>query len=340
MNTTWSEQAIMMTLSAIAYQSDIAGQLRNTNYATAGDWSLAWGPVQDDYGNLAYVAVSASTGNYALVIRGSLITFTWAALENWFYDLDVLIQSAWPYFPNARGSMVSNGTYWQAYGLTRSTYRGQTLARFLMNSVPSSATLYVTGHSLGGNLATALGSWISALRGPAAGQPDPNTRPYTFAAPSPGNTVFASAYNARFPNSWRYQNVLDVVPNAWDNLPNIYSIYDNYGLWTPIAVQAAVDSMYWALLASGEGYNSFYQQTNGSGTPLGTDWLLNVDWYTEVGYQHGHNTYLGLLGAPPVNDNLLAGATAEVIGPIMIRPKIEKGSVPAMLVLRPHARRQ
>jgi hypothetical protein len=57
-----------------------------------------------------------------------------------------------------------------------------------------------------------------------------------------------------------------------------------------------------------------------------------VDWYTEVGYQHGHNTYLFLLGAPLVNSNLLADLTAEAIGPIMQRPKLEK--VPPMLVPR------
>jgi hypothetical protein len=96
--------------------------------------------------------------------------------------------------------------------------------------------------------------------------------------------------------------------------------------------------MYLALLASEAAYGSYYLQTNGNGTGLGPDWLMNADWYTEVGFQHGHNTYLGLLGAPPVNPNLLAGATAEAIGPIMMRPKIEKESVPAMLVLRPRAR--
>jgi triacylglycerol lipase len=337
MSTAWPDQAIMMTLSAIAYQSDIAGQLKNKTYATGGDWSLVWGPVQDDYGNLVFVVRSASTGNFALVIRGSLTTFTWAALENWFYDLDVLLQSSWPYFPNARGAMVSRGTYWQSYGLTVATWGGQTLASFLMNFVPRSATLYVTGHSLGGNLATSLASWISALRGPAPGQADPNTRAYTFAAPSPGNTVFASAYNARLPNSWRYLNILDVVPNAWDNLPNIDGIYDNFGLSTPLLVQGAVDSMYGLLLGSEEAYGSFYQQTNGKGTPIGPSWLMNVDWYTEIGYQHGHNTYLFLLGAPLVKGNLLADLTPEAIGPIMQRPKFEKGSVPPMLVPRRRA---
>lgn len=334
MSTAWSEQAVMMTLSAIAYQSDIAGQLKKKNYATAGDWSLAWGPIQDSYGNLAYVAKSASTGNYALVIRGSLVTFTWAAVENWFYDLDVLLQSSWPYFPNAPGCRVSRGTYWQAFGLAASTYNGQTLASFLMNSVPASATLYVTGHSLGGNLATALASWISAQRGPAPGESDSKTQPYTFAAPSPGNTVFASAYNARFPKSWRYCNVLDVVPNAWDNLLKIDDIYDDYSLFTPVAVQAAIDGMYALLLGSEDGYGSYYQQTNGGGTPIGPDFLLNADWYTEVGFQHGHNTYLALLGAPLVNSNLLTEESIEEIGPIMLRPKHEKAPISPEMVRR------
>jgi triacylglycerol lipase len=234
--------------------------------------------------------------------------------------------------------MVSRGTYWQASALTSATYAGQTLASFLTKSVPASATLYVTGHSLGGNLATALASWISAQRGPAPGNPDPNTQPYTFAAPSAGNTIFASAYNARFPQGGRFCNVLDVVPNGWDNLLNVDGIYDSYFLYTPLLAQEAIDSMYTLLQASEAAYGSYYQQTNGRGTSLGPDWLMNADWYTEVGFQHGHNTYLNLLGAPPVNANLLAEATAEEIGPIMIRPRVEKGSVPPMLVLRARPR--
>src|SRR5689334_5202962 len=105
MQNTWPDQATMMTLSAIAYQNDIAGQLKNTSYATGGDWSLVWGPIQDDWGNLAYVAVSASTGSYALVIRGSLTTFSWYAFLNWVNNLNVDIQFQWPYFPNDPGSM-------------------------------------------------------------------------------------------------------------------------------------------------------------------------------------------------------------------------------------------
>jgi|SRR6185312_4389301 len=338
MSKTWPDQAIMMTLSAIAYQLDIPGQLKNPNYATGGDWSLVWGPVQDDYGNLAYVAKSASKGAFALVIRGSLTTFSWAAFENWFYDLDVLFQRPWPYFRNTPGTMVSSGSYIQASNLTSSTYAGQTLASFLTQGVPAGSTLYVTGHSLGGNLATVLASWISAQRNPNPGQPDPKTQVYTFAAPSPGNTVFASAYNQRFPNSWRYWNQLDAVPNAWDNLLAINSIYDSYFLPTPILVQGAVDSMEAALLASEDYYNSYYQQTNGPGTPLGPSFIIPApDWYTEMEGQHAHNTYLNLLDAPPVVPEMFLGERAPLRGPILERPILKKEQVPPLIITRRRA---
>jgi hypothetical protein len=40
-------------------------------------------PFRPALGNLAYVAVNASTNAYALVIRGSETTFSFATLENW-----------------------------------------------------------------------------------------------------------------------------------------------------------------------------------------------------------------------------------------------------------------
>ena len=45
--------------------------------------------------------------------------------------------------------------------------------------------LYVTGHSLGGNLATVLASWISSLRVKDLSQPDPSTQIYTYATRRP-----------------------------------------------------------------------------------------------------------------------------------------------------------
>jgi triacylglycerol lipase len=325
MSTTWPDSAVMITLSAIAYQSDVAGQLKNTEYATGGNWSLAWGPVQNDYGNLAYVAKNLTTGAYALVIRGSEFGFSWTAFENWFYDLDVIFQIGWPYLSNAPDSAISLGSYVQAMHISTMTWNGQSLANFLMNGGPQSAMLYVTGHSLGGNLATVLASWISSLRVKDPSQPDPSTQIYTYATPSPGNEAFATAYNSRFPNSWRYVNPLDIVPKTWDHMVDVIGIYDDYFLYTPDLVEAAIYSMQGSLWSSEELYGSFYQQTNGDGTTLPTVFILPApDWFSEVAGQHASNTYLSLLGAPPIVSSLIAGPAAKRMGitpgPVIPRP--------------------
>ena len=332
MPKNWPDSAVMITLSAIAYQSDIAGQLKNTNYATQGNWILAWGPGEDDYGNLVYVAKDSSSGAYALVVRGSEFGFSWTALENWFYDLDVLIQVEWPYFSNAPDAMISLGSYVQAMHLTSTTWNGQTLASFLTIGGPQSATLYVTGHSLGGNLATVLASWISSLRVQNPSQPDATTQIYTYATPSPGNETFATTFNNRFPNSWRYVNPLDIVPRTWDNLLNIIGIYDNHFLFTPALVEGAIYSMQGALLGSEEAYGSFYQQTNGEGTALPAEFIIPApDWFSEVAGQHASNTYLNLLGAAPISSSLIAGPALKLMGtipgPVMARPVFKRGNV-------------
>lgn len=93
------------------------------------------------------------------------------------------------------------------------------------------------------SLASVLASWISSLRGPPAIQTDPTTVVYTFAAPTAGNTEFASAFNSRFPSSWRYWNSQDVVPHAWESLPDIDGIYDGIGIPAPGDVKVVIDGM-------------------------------------------------------------------------------------------------
>jgi triacylglycerol lipase len=328
MSEPWPDSAITMTLAAIAYEPDIPGQLRRPGYATAGDWPLVWGPVTDDYGNLAYVAQSGSNGRYALVIRGTETTFSLATLQNWFYDLDVLTQVVWPYFAGNQSCRISNGAFLQASNLTSASWSGQTLASFLTQEVPADAALILTGHSLGGNLASVLASWISSLRGPPARQPDPNTVVYTFAAPSAGDMAFASAFNARFPRSWRYWNSLDVAPRAWDHLPDFDDIYDGIGIPTPGDVQVVVDAMEVSLLASEVWYDSVYEQPNSAGSVLsGHAVTPAIGWVFEAAAQHASNMYLSLLEAPIIKGDLFSGPGARERGPVLKRPRLKKGDV-------------
>ncbi|HKY62136.1 MAG TPA: lipase family protein [bacterium] len=86
-------------------------------------------------------------------------------------------------------------------------------------------TLYVTGHSLGGGLAT--------LAGPVYAQDSGFSDPilYTFASPRTGNPVFADqVFDALVKTSWRIANTNDLVPTVppvetvifVDNQPHTY----------------------------------------------------------------------------------------------------------------------
>jgi len=323
MSTAWPESAVMMTLSGIAYASDIGGQLQNADYATQGEWSVVWGPVDDAYGNLAYVAKSASSSKYAVVIRGSETSFSFDTIYNWFYNLYVTWQSQWPYLPAQPDAMLSYGSWIQARNLIAAPWYRQTLGTFLATSIPKGATIAVTGHSLGGNLATVLASWISYVRGPASNQPDPDIEVYTFAAPSAGNEQFAAGFNARFPNSYRYWNTLDAVPRAWDNLLDLNSIYNGIGILTPEWIQDTVYTLEGLLLASEWDYGSYYLQPNGSGNPLnGSLSPLNTDYLGEVTYQHGVNVYLGLLNAPLLKPSLSLALGASGPGAFLPPPAL------------------
>lgn len=77
----------------------------------------------------------------------------------------------------------------------------------LLDQVPSDKPLFVTGHSLGGALATLASVDIAVNR-------KPNTIiAYTFGSPRTGDPAFVRAYNAAVPISFRIQNEFDVVPH-------------------------------------------------------------------------------------------------------------------------------
>ena len=339
------DAAAMMTLSAIAYYDDVSGLLANATYATKADWSLVWGPaVSNDYNRL-FVVKSQSTGRYAVAVRGSETGLSWDTMYNWAYDLDVFTQTTWTLFGN-QSAMIASGAYTQVTHLLTMTWNGTSLAACLAQ-LPKGQTLLLTGHSLGANLASVLASWASNKRGPAADQPDPATQVYTFACPSPGNTAFATAYNARFPSSWRYWNSADVVPMAWADLLGQITIYEPININCPWAVEIrAVE----AILAGSElYYGSEYDQTNVDGTELpGQALSLPLlspsiayqlsTWDLEAAYQHGSNVYLGLLGAPPVNPPTSMPWASREAALLPPRPKAAVARVGATPLLKRHAR--
>ncbi|AJY77763.1 lipase [Paenibacillus beijingensis] len=77
----------------------------------------------------------------------------------------------------------------------------------LLRKLPSSKPLFVTGHSLGGALATLAALDISANTGLSA------PMVYTFGSPRVGDPVFVRAFNRAIPVSFRIENENDIVPH-------------------------------------------------------------------------------------------------------------------------------
>jgi len=114
----------------------------------------------------------------------------------------------------------------------------QTLAQFLTAFVSASASpvdIHLIGHSKGGALAAALAMWLADTQGPSVAEYsrwDPHSiavmHPHSFAAPTPGNSAFASRFAGKFPGAYRLSNPYDLVPHAW-NTVEISQVPDLYG---------------------------------------------------------------------------------------------------------------
>ncbi|MEJ0078979.1 MAG: lipase family protein [Alphaproteobacteria bacterium] len=278
--------------------------------AAGGRWQCVWGPVQDsDESNLALVAgyfpgPNAGPQTICVTVRGTDfdITDIWGMLEQIWEDLDASDPQPMPWALDDP-ARIASGTL-DGLGIIQGlTANGQTLGQFLTAffSQPANAhvTILVTGHSLGGCLATIVATWIRVLL--------PNFRgaiqPITFAAPTAGNSEFATYYGELFPTARRFQNSLDVIPHAFYDLGGINSIYANSMLDTPdiiwlgvLGMEAALDIM----------EASYVQPAQGQQIVPGA-FLLNdaTDWYAQALHQHHLATYLALLTGTQVDTTAL-----------------------------------
>lgn len=300
-------------LSEISYCPDPESKL--SQYLPG--WNIVFKPVPVG-GNYAFVATDGNI--YAIGIRGSLLEFSGDALSNWLYnDLNVASQKDWSYSEPGTNARISNGSYigWQNLNQLKDTTSGALLWDFL-NALPADAPIVLTGHSLGGNLATVYASYLK-WQWKQEGNPKKNINVITFAAPAAGNKGFAESFDKEFPNSIRVENSNDIVPK----FPVSGKIADLGNLFAPTPSASNVSIGYKGLtvtlsktflLMSGAldllritNNVSPYVQTNGTGSviqiPLsGTN---NSDdaksWFAEAGYQHGMAKYSAALKAPVID---------------------------------------
>jgi triacylglycerol lipase len=291
-------------LSQVAYCRDITGVL--TQYMPG--WKVIW-EGKEANGNHAFVAGNGR--EFALAIRGSLIEFSWAAFQNWIYqDLHVTTQQDWPYAPDTLKARVSAGAYtgWQNLNSMPDINNGRLLPVTLDSLLDTGARLLITGHSLGGNLASIYGSYISETR-KKSGKETTNINIITFAAPAAGNDGFARDFNLKFPGSIRVENRNDIVPK----FPSPSGIAALGELYSDSLSAATIEVGYknlqvpltrvFSLLKTSFSVLEFtsdlspYEQTNGKGKlisiPLSgkNSGKEVINWLNEAGYQHSIARY-------------------------------------------------
>jgi triacylglycerol lipase len=299
--------------SEIAYCSDPQQQL--DKYLPG--WKVVWNPLAVR-GNHGFVAANHDNDTYVIAFRGSLITFSEDAFNNWIAnDLNVASQEHWPYSNEAKTS-ISKGSYigWQNLEEMKDKVTGKTLWAFLSEN-GNGKFIVLTGHSLGGNLATVYASYLQWKAIEAKLKIIINV--ITFAAPAPGNKYFADEFNTNFQYAIRVENTNDIVPkfpcssrirklsDLYSPLPSADSIMIGYrNIRTSIsnAFSAISDALDVAEIATSF---SGYKHTCGDGElitiPLSGKNTTNqpASWFAEAGYQHGMAQYAAAFGAPVID---------------------------------------
>jgi len=261
-------------------------------------WQQAWAPGADVHGHTATVFQMYAVAKvplplpvFALAIQGT--KDAWDLLN----DFQVNQQKTFSPISGAAIAIGSHDGLIDILALTKSGSH-QPLLEFLMSLAPGSQLL-LTGHSLGGNVASVLAPWIAAnvpafgghIGGKVITQLPPSITAITFAAPTAGNAAFASFLNGQS-NYRAFFNTNDVVPHVWA-ASGPWSAFDIKKLFpapgpspAPKGVADLIDAKMAALAKAGISYT----QTNGTSftfptkpAPAGQD-----PWKWELGYQHNY----------------------------------------------------
>jgi triacylglycerol lipase len=180
-----------------------------------------------------YVAVGGHPTTAVVALRGTESTMEW--WDDFQWDLVPFAQ-----IPN--GGKVAQGFYdiYDSFGTMAPGQVGTSAPSAVAADVAQAATsgpavgidpgslpLVVTGHSLGGALATLL---VTDLNATTALAP----QAWTFASPQVGDATFAARYAGLSTVSWRIYNKVDVVP---------YFPIDISDSYQPVATGYAINSL-------------------------------------------------------------------------------------------------
>ena len=293
--------AVAMTLAGIAYGSPAYIARYVAEAGPTADWSVAWlAAPPDPPDNFAYLAVDR-IGNAVLAIRGTYPNpFSPAYWHDGAQDNPLQPMTPWVDDATAR---IGGGTAIGFDNLCNLVDAdGVTLEAAVARLSPGVA-LTVTGHSLGGTLAPVLALYL------AKRSPDRSVGAVSFAGMTPGDAAFARLFDAPgAPPVRRVYNTLDTVAYGWDKVLDTVDFYQPAPQGGVIA-QALLEYTAAELVRGGYDYTGV-----GTAVPLQgavrppTISFAFAAYLVEMLHQHLPDTYLALLGAPPLPFTIGFGA--------------------------------
>jgi hypothetical protein len=180
-------------------------------------------------GNMAIIAKNKTTDQYALVIRGSLIEFSNEGFQNFILqDFNIFNIQPWNYADSVKEAYISNGAYTGFQNLLqlKDGNTGLTIKEFIEQKIFAGASIVITVHSLGGNLAYPLAGY---LKKELPADKKNNLQLITFGAPAVGNAAFVQDMEEKFPMAERYVTDKDIAP-VFPDIDRISELAKKIGL--------------------------------------------------------------------------------------------------------------
>lgn len=293
---------ILMTLAGTAYGSPAKIPSYLTQARPVADWKVIWMPVVGDAPpNFAFMAMGPEA-QVVIAIRGTYPDpFSSAYWEDGNQDSPFGDMVDWP---GAAGAKISGGTNEGFSNLLElKDAKGISLERAVAN-LPSDASVTVTGHSLGGTLTPVLALKL------VGNEPERAVFATSYAGMTPGNSEFAALFGAGTAldaKIRRVYNTIDSVGYGWDRVFATHTFFDPAPKGGDV-VSAMLLATEARLKLGGYDYTAIGEPVPLKGVVRPPEISCNLVAYVfETLHQHMPDTYLSLLGAPPLPFSILFG---------------------------------